>query len=125
MTDRDDSSNLKKESYQRIYNILMFIIVNINFCKFKVDAEQKREVSEIHDLMNKVSEVMLKSPFENYFEKLYLLESGYLNEQLIKEVYDEFEATEDLRKHTFFEFDYNSPFSEFTVCRIALQKVEA
>lgn len=95
MNDRDDFQSIKKYNYLRVYNLLMLVIVNIDFNKLKVDGPSKVLVSEIHDLINAIADKILNGTFEQYFEKLYLFESGDLNEQLLKEVFDEFQATDD------------------------------
>lgn len=55
------------------------------------------------DLINGIIEALLLSPFEAQYQSSYLCEQGGLTDDAAQEVYDEFQATADDQKRTFFD----------------------
>lgn len=79
-----------------IYNLLMTIFINMpQSCKNK----------EVVAIINRIQDELLNNHLEEQFQGFYLLESGNLTSESIKEVHDCFHNdTEDGFKYSFFEF---------------------
>lgn len=85
----DELAGASKDSYTTVYNLLMSVCAN-----FKNPNNQ---------LVQDICDGLLAGAYEAYFQGKYLLEQdGYLSAESVAEVHEEFQATDDAEKHTFY-----------------------
>ena len=100
-------------NYKNMYNTIILILTNIDFRLYS----QSESTNNIFTLIRQILAFFTNCPFDEYFKNHYLLEQGELTNEQFHEVYDDFQATEDIEKYTFYD--------EINCCKIELGDIIA